>query len=182
MTATLIDTVRRLPGKRSWAAVLLLLAAGAVVAKDSTLPKLVAHATFIRITTEDGDDLSNPRVFPDDRKAVVDVWDALQRWGKYEVVNGTSQRPELVLLVRKGRRAVATPSVGIHAGSDTKPGVTPNLNSEVGSTQDMLALYEGASIDQAPLWRRLENGGLDAPQMDLVRQLRAAVEAAARVP
>lgn len=182
MNARFVSASRTFFGQRGWMSVLLLMVAGSVVAKDSTLPKLVVHATFVRITTDNGSDFSSPRVLPDDKQAAMDVWDALQRWGKYQVVNGTSQQPELVLLVRKGRRASAMPSVGIHAGSDTKPGVTPNVNTDFGSTQDMLALYQGASVDNAPLWRRLEAGGLDTPQLELVQQLRAAVEAAAKVP
>jgi len=151
-------------------------------AKDPTLPKLVVHATYIRITTQNGSDLTSPRVLPEDREAAMDVWSAIQKWGKYQVVNGTSQVPELVLLVRKGHRADVMPSVGISVGSTTKPGITPNTQAEAGSVQDMLALYEGADIDNAPLWRRLETGGLNAPQMELVQELRAAVEAAAKVP
>jgi len=172
---------RRRWGSASLLVVLLMLAAS-VNAKDSTLPKLVVHATYIRITTDNGSDFSSPRVYPEDKEAAIDVWDAVRKWGKYRVVNGTSQVPELVLLVRKGRRADVMPSVGIHAGSDTKPGITPNTQADIGSTQDMLALYEGASVDNAPLWRRMEAKGLDAPQVELVQQLRAAVEAAAKVP
>lgn len=160
----------------------LLLIAVSVTAKDSTLPKLVVHATYILITTENGSDFTNPRVLPDDKEAAINVWNAMERWGKYKVVNGTGLTPELVLLVRKGNRATVTPSIGIHAGSDTKAGITPNAQSDFGSSQDMLALYEGASIDQAPLWRRMDSGGLNPPQMDLVQQLRQAVEAAAKVP
>ena len=162
--------------------VALLVLAASVSAKDSTLPKLVVHATFIQVTTQNGSDFASPRVLPEDKEAAIDVWNALQKWGKYQVVNGTTQVPELVLLVRKGHRAEVTPSIGVHAGSDTKAGVTPNTQADFGSNQDMLALYEGANIDNAPLWRRLESGGLDAPQMDLVKQLKAAVEAAAKVP
>jgi hypothetical protein len=167
-----------------WLPVAIALLMACAGAKNiSTLPKLVVHAKYILITTYQGDDLSSPRVYPEDREAVVDVEDALRKWGQYIVVNGTSQKPDLVLLVRKGRVADAGPSVRIHAGSTYPTSVTPGAGGDVGSSQDMLTLYEGpGGIDQPPLWRSMESGGLDPPDMQLVQKLRAAVEAAAKVP
>jgi hypothetical protein len=53
----------------------------------------------------------------------------------------------------------------------------------MGSSQDMLALYQAPEgVDSAPLWRGLQAGGLDLPSMQLVQNLRAEVEAAAKVP
>jgi hypothetical protein len=175
---------RRMPRRvQMWLTVVLVATALAAGAKNATLPKLVVHAKYVLITTYNGPDLTNPRVTPDDRQAVVDVEDAIRKWGKYEVVNGTSQAPDLVLLVRKGRIAEVTPAVGIHAGSDTKPGVSPQTSADFGDPNDMLALYDGPSgIDAAPLWRGMQSGGLNAPNPQLVQNLRAAVEAAAKVP
>jgi hypothetical protein len=169
---------------RLWLPVVIgLLAAYASARNNSTLPKLVVHAKYILVTTYNGPDLTNPRVLTDDSQAVANVEDAIRNWGQYIVVNGTSQKPDLVLLVRKGRVAEAKPMVGIHGGSDSKTMATPNVESDFGSPQDMLALYEGpGGIDQAPLWRSLQKDGLDPPDMQLVQKLRAAVEAAAKVP
>ncbi|HZD32229.1 MAG TPA: hypothetical protein VE779_11270 [Candidatus Angelobacter sp.] len=164
-------------------AALMTTALAAVAKNNATLPKLVVHAKYVLITTYNGPDLTNPRVMADDSQAVVDVEDAIRKWGQYIVVNGTSQKPDLVLLVRKGRVAEVKPMVGIQSGSNSKTSVTPNTESDFGSSQDMLALYDGpGGIDQAPLWRSMESGGLSPPDMSLVRQLRAAVEAAAKVP
>ena len=149
----------------------------------STLPKLVVHAKYVLVTTYNGPDLSNPKVLQDDREAVVEVEEALRKWGRYIVVNGTSQPPDLILLVRKGRIAAVRPSVQVHAGSDSRTTVGPNADADMGSSQDMLALYEGPEgIDSAALWRGMQSGGLEPPSMQLVQQLRTAVEEAAKVP
>jgi hypothetical protein len=167
-----------------WFLSLLLLVAPSVVARNKdTLPKLVVHAKYVLVTTYNGPDLTNPKIMPDDRQAVVSVEEAIRKWGQYEVVNGTSQRPDLILLVRKGRVAEVMPAVKIHAGSDSKPSVQPDSTSDFGDPQDMLAVYEGSSgIDSAPLWRGRQSGGLTPPTMQLVRDFRTAVEAAAKVP
>jgi hypothetical protein len=176
------------PAAREYSPLLLTVVVGLLVAyagakNNSTLPKLVVHAKYVLITTYQGPDLSSGRVYPDDREAMVNVEDALRKWGQYIVVNGTSQTPDLILLVRKGRIAEVRPSVSIHGGSTSPTSVAPNTESDFGSTQDMLALYEGpGGIDQAPLWRSMESGGLNPPEMQLVQKLRAAVEAAAKVP
>lgn len=162
-------------------AVMMTVAAGAK--NKTTLPQLVVHAKYILVTTYNGPDLTNPRVVPDDRQAAADVELAIRKWGQYIVVNGTSQPPDLVLLVRKGRIAAVMPSVGVHAGSDSKSTINPNTDADMGSSQDMLALYQAPEgVDSAPLWRGLQAGGLDPPSMQLVQKLRAEVEAAAKVP
>jgi len=162
---------------------LLTVGTCAIAKNKATLPKLVVHAKYVLVTTYNGADLTNPKVFPDDRQAVADVEEALREWGQYIVVNGTNQPPDLVLLVRKGRVADVMPSVSVHAGSDSRTTVGPNAETDMGSRQDMLALYEAPSgIDSAPLWREIQAGGLNPPNMQLVQNLRAAVEAAAKVP
>jgi hypothetical protein len=71
----------------------------------------------------------------------------------------------------------------VHAGSDSKTTINPNTDADMGSSQDMLALYQAPEgVDSAPLWRGLQTGGLDPPSMQLVQNLRAEVEAAAKVP
>lgn len=164
--------------------VAVMLATTIAGAKNkTTLPKLVVHAKYVLVTTYNGPDLTNPKVLPDDREAAADVEEALRKWGQYIVVNGTSQPPDLVLLVRKGRFAAVTPSVGVHAGSDSRTTVSPNADADMGSSQDMLVLYQAPEgVDSAPLWRGLQAGGLDPPSMQLVQNLRTEVEAAARVP
>jgi len=169
---------------RASRSLLLFLAAGVAVAQQAykPLPKLVVHAKYVLVTTYQGYDLSNPKVMPDDRRAVLDVQDAIKKWGRYDL----AYRPkdaDLILLVRKGRWAEAQPGMRIGVGSTTKPEIGPNVPVDTGDPRDMLALYDGSKgIDSAPLWRDSMKGGLDTPEMELVEQLRQAVDEAAKVP
>lgn len=146
------------------------------------LPKLVVHAKYVLVTTYAGDDLTNPHVMPDDRQAVVDVQNAIKKWGRYALAYQTKDA-DLILLVRKGRVAESVPGIRVGVGSDTKTGIGADVPSDVGDPRDMLALYDAASgLDSAPLWRDLMKGGLNPPGMSLVVELRDAVDAAAKVP
>ena len=146
------------------------------------LPNLVIHARYVYVTTYAGGNLTNPNVMADDRQAVVDVQDAIKAWGRYAVVYDKKEA-DLVLLVRKGHIVESQPGVKIGAGSTVKPSVGAVAPTNMGDRRDMLALYDGATgIDSAPLWREMEEGGLDPPRMSLVGDLRAAVEKAAKIP
>lgn len=146
------------------------------------LPKLVVHARYVLVTTNAGDDLTNPHVMPDDREAVVDVQNAIKKWGRYTLVY-QAKDADLILVVRKGRLAESVPGVRVGTGSNTKPSVGADVPTDVGDPRDMLALYDAASgLDSAPLWRDLMKGGLSPPRMLLMGELRDAVDAAAKVP
>ena len=60
---------------RASRSLLIFLAAAVAVAQQAykPLPKLVVHAKYVLVTTYHGYDLSNPKVMPDDRRAVLDV-------------------------------------------------------------------------------------------------------------
>ena len=119
---------------------------------------------------------------PDDRQAVVDVQNAIKKWGRYALAY-RAKDADLILLVRKEHIVESQPGVRLGAGSNTKPTIGAEAPTDVGDARDMLALYDAANgIDSAPLWRSLVKGGLDPPQMALVGDLRAAVDAAAKVP
>ena len=155
-----------------------------IIAKDkSQLPKLVVHAKYVLVTTYSGDQPSNPRMMPDDRKAMSDVQDVIKDRGRYIVV----YRPEdadLIILVRKGRIAEALGGVRIHSGSDApSPSVGPSVTADAGDPQDIIAVYDAAQgIDSPPLWRGRQRDGLNPPEMRLVQELRTMVEAAAKTP
>ena len=146
------------------------------------LPKLVLHARYVLVTTYAGDDLTKYQVMPDDRQAVVDVQNAIQKWGRYALAYD-AKNADLILLVRKGHVVESQPGLKIGGGSQTKPSVGAVAPTDIGDSRDMLALYDAADgIDSAPLWRDLMNDGLDPPQMRLVGELRSAVDKAAKVP
>jgi hypothetical protein len=169
--------------RASWF-LLLWLSAGVAVAQQAynPLPKLVVHAKYVLVTTYQGYDLSSPNVMPDDKQAVLNVQDAIKKWGRYDLAYRTKDA-DLILLVRKGRIVEAQPGMQIGVGSTMKPEIGPHVPVDVGDPRDMLAMYDGSKgIDSAPLWRNSEKGGLDTPEMELMEELRQAVEKAAKVP
>jgi hypothetical protein len=162
----------------------LLLVAPLVLAKDKpTIPKLIVNARFVQVTTYLGDDPANVRIMPEDRQAVADVQNAIQKWGRYTRVYQANDA-DLIILVRKGRIAEATSGVRVHVGSEKpSPTVGSVLNADAGDPQDTLAVYDAEQgIDSAPLWRGRKDDGLNPPDMALVTELRSRVEGSAKHP
>ena len=103
--------------------------------------------------------------------------------GRYTLAH-EAENAELIILVRKGRYAAGLAGVHIHGGSD-QPGtsVTPEVNADGGDPQDMIAIYDAhLGIDSSPLWRGRQREGLEPPNMQLIKDLRAKVEEAAKKP
>jgi len=72
--------------------------------------------------------------------------------------------------VRKARVAEVMPSVSVDTGSDSGTTVGPNAETEIGSAQDVLALYEAPSgIDSAPLWGEMRAEGLNPQRCNWFR-------------
>lgn len=90
----------------------------------------------------------SPNLLPEDRQAVSDVQEALRKWGKYIVV----YRPEeadIILAVQKR------------------------------GSEDVLAVYQaGLGANSNPLWRGMQQGGLDSQEMELMSRFQQAVEKA----
>ena len=168
----------------TWLISLLLFSAAFAFAQGyDPLPKLVVHAKYVLVTTNNGYDLSSPSVMPDDRQAAVDVQNAIKKWGRYALAYQPKDA-DLILLVRKGHIAETQPQLRIGVGSTISPTVSAAAPTDFGSARDMLALYDAkeGGIDNAPLWRDLMMNGLDTPQMPLMGELRSAVDKAAKVP
>jgi hypothetical protein len=161
-----------------------LFLALALVAKDKApIPQLVVHAKYVLVTTYYGNELSSPNMPPEDRDAIADVQNAIEKWGRYAIAY-SQKDADLILLVRRGRVVQAQPAIHIHTGSE-KPGTTvgPAASGDFGDPEDMLAVYDAAQgIDSPALWRSRMSGGLAPPDMKLVGELRTQVEAAAKKP
>ena len=95
--------------KRFWLmAIFLLLASTAALSKprsEQVMPRLVAQARFVYVTTYDGPSWS-ANVLPEDREAVSDVQDALRKWGKYIVVYDARQADVILAVQRRGSEDV----------------------------------------------------------------------------
>lgn len=83
--------------------VLLLLTVGAFAQPNvqSEIPAITAtlnNARFVFVTSYDGDQFSaNP--LPQDHKAIANVQDAVQKWGRFVVVDNP-QQADLILVVQ----------------------------------------------------------------------------------
>jgi hypothetical protein len=84
--------------------VLLLMTAAAFAAPDvqaakiQPFPKTLINARYVFVTSYDGGQF-NPSLLPEDRQAISDVQDALQKWGHYIVVYRAEQA-DMILAVQ----------------------------------------------------------------------------------
>ena len=157
--------------------------------KKPDVPAVFQNAKYVYVQAADGDVLK-PGLFPEDRQAISDVQDSLREWNRYAIALSPSQA-DLVIVVRKGRVAGVQGHVGISDGPRAQPGQAPGqfptqgrgtevgARSDVGEPDDMLRVYlQNDGKLTSIVWDRSMEGGLDAPSMQLVRQLKAAVEKA----
>lgn len=170
--------------KRSASLWLLLVFALALKAEDkNAIPAVVKNATSVMVTTSSGDVFS-PDVSPEDRHAVQNVQNTIQKWGRYKLVYNRGEA-DLILVVRTGRLAevkggaqVATTTQRQGNGTYRSHGSAESIGGEVGDPQDTLEVYMASrGIDGPPLWRGRAPGGLRAPQMQLMQEFRSKVEA-----
>lgn len=168
--------------RRSLLALVVLLAAQTLVAKDKVImPEVIRNATYVFVTTYDGD-IFSPRVVPEDRQAIADVQRAIEKWGRYKLVY-SAHEPELILVVRTGR--LVESRVGLQNGPTVGPGGAPggpaqSVGAEVGDPQDTLEVFLApAHIEtDIPLWKGRAVNGLKATDMPLMKEFRDKVEAA----
>lgn len=137
------------------------------------------NATYVMVTTYSGD-IFSPEVPPEDRHAVQNVQDRIEKWGRYKLVYNPKEA-DLILVVRTGRVAEVKGGVQVgtqRVGDTTSKSHGSAIGGEVGDPQDTLTVYmASAGINGPPLWRGRAPGGLRAPGMQLVQELRAKVEA-----
>jgi hypothetical protein len=158
--------------KRNASIGLLFVFALALKAEDkNAISAVVRNATYVMVTTYSGD-IFSPDVTPDDRHAVQNVQDKIQKWGRYKLVYNRGEA-DLILVVRTGR--LAEVKGGVHVGMH---GSGESIGGEVGDPQDTLEVYMASrGINGPPLWRGRAPGGLKTPEMQLVQEFRAKVEA-----
>jgi hypothetical protein len=158
------------------------------------VPAIFNHAQYVYVEAVDGQEF-DPQLYREDRQAIADVQDALQRWNRYAL---TTRREDanIVIVVRKGRAVVASAGVVIGSSSGgTGPQGNPSPGQprgqagtgvgvvgggEVGTPDD---LFEICQLDpngtlSTPIWMRTFPDGLDGPKVMLFEQFKAAVERA----
>jgi hypothetical protein len=161
--------------------------------KKPEVPAVFQNARYIYIEAEDGD-LLKPGLYPEDRQAITDVQDSIRAWNRYAIALNRNEA-DLVIVVRKARLAGAQLHGGVSGGTRTQPGQAPNPDSsggpilqggrstevgagaEVGPDVDLLRIYiQNDGELTGTVWSREQDGGLDAPAVPLIAQLKAAVE------
>ena len=185
-------------GMKLWKAIPLawmLVPAGAG-AKDKKpqVAAVLGTATYTYVESPDGDAF-RPGLYPEDRRAIGDVENALRDWNRYRLTTRRNEA-EIVIVVRKGRLANGRIGAQVPIGQPTppnqpptQPGRGPGIGAggpgvdtgvEAGSDEDMLRVYmlnpDGKLV--GPIWNRTMTDGLDEPGLLLFRQLKDAVEKA----
>jgi hypothetical protein len=105
-----------------------------------------------------------------DRAALERVWDLVEDWDRFVVVQRESEA-DVVFAVRAGRRGSADGGLG-----GSSPGSGWQARLELGSSDDMLSVYE-VGRPGLPLWRAHAPAGL-SNDVPLLQSFREALEAA----
>jgi hypothetical protein len=156
--------------------------------KHNDVSAVFQNAHFVYVEAADGDAMK-PGLYAADRQAIFDVQDGLRNWNRYALAS-RREEADLVLVVRIGRIAGVQPRTGISAprpgnpqgrtpGQDPSNGDNIGAETEVGPENDMLRVYIVSDGKLSALvWMREMKDGLDAPPVELLQQLRTAVERA----
>jgi len=161
---------------------------GAQSSQQSKKPEplaILASAKFVFVEAFDGPDspgsVRDPRVTPEDREAVANVQNAVQKWGYYILTMRRSEA-DLVVFVRKGRGENAY--TGGPAGNGIPPSgqASPMQMSEaglvaaadVGANVDMFCVYSLNPQGKlsGPFWQKSLKDGLSAPKMVLFKDFK----------
>jgi len=130
---------------------MLLLGTALAMAKTRSnpvepFPQTLINAKYVYVTSYDGDQY-NPNLLPDDRHAIANVQDAIQKWGHYILVYRPDEA-DIVLMVQ------SRPSEDVLAVYDAKE--WPR--------------------GQTWLWRAMGPSGLQKGETPLVSQLQQAFD------
>ena len=159
--------------------------------KPNKLPALFNQATYVYVEAVDGQEF-NPRLLPEDRQAISDVYAALSDWKRYVPVIKRDEA-DLIFVVRVGRVAEGDVGVGTSSGPirfppgrpqgapngpANTPGTALSAGGKVGPADDLLEVYQkDPDHDHGTmLWQHSEADGLDHPDIPLFKQLKAQIE------
>ena len=181
--------------RSSFTAIVLGLVLSPVVfpAGSDKVPARLAQARYVALAYDLGDSLLSEsealakpaRVLPEDREALINVRNMLEKWGHY-VLTVRPAQAELLIAVRAGRRASLEAGVRT-GGSRAAPGAAgtgsttgSSYRAEASSGDDMLSVYDGSG---GPLiWREQRPAGLSGRSPALFEDFKTDVERAAKHP
>lgn len=153
--------------------------------KPYKLPAVFDQARYVYVEAVDGQEF-DPRLDPDDRQAIADVYNAVSDWNRY-VVTTRREQADLIFVVRKGRLAAATlagqvgstrPVGANRSPGGPYPGNVIAVGGEAGPPDDFLEVYLPNPSDARGelLWQRTLADGLNPPRLALFKQLKDEVE------
>ena len=150
--------------------------------KKDEVPKVLLASRYAYVEAVDGE-VSNPRVLPENRKAITDLQNALQGWKRY-VITAKRGEAEIIFVVCKGSLASVKGGVGAQGGTVEHTGANASLDAQLGILDDRLDVYV-LNPDESlmgPIWRHSLKDGLDPPEMPLFAQFKKAIDTASKQP
>jgi hypothetical protein len=156
------------------------LAQGQPKKNNDEVPKILLTSRYVYVEAIDGDVL-NPRVLPENRKAITDLQYALQDWKRY-IITAKRREAEIVFVVCKGSLASVKGGVGAQGGTSERTGANASLDAQVGLLDDRLEVYI-LNPDESlmgPIWSHSLKDGLDPPGMPLFAQFKKAIDTASK--
>ena len=141
----------------------------------NALLKQILAASTVAVVVYPETDTFGRKAAPADREVQAEVEQKIRGWKRYIFVDRV-QDADIVIAVRTG--AVAKPRVGIETSTSHPPRLA--IGTDVGSTQDMLAVYRGGAgaFEASPLWRDVSTDGLSLPTLPAVDRLKTALQKA----
>jgi hypothetical protein len=183
--------------KRNLALFLFLIAFIGLVAqakdkKHASLPDAFLSAHTVFIESRDGD-ITDLKLDPEDRNAILDMQDAVQDWGRY-TLSRSRRDADLILVLHKGRvvrdQSNTASSAGPHLSTSHTPILDPADASQGSNNnespdgfiheKDELRVYTIQSDGKlkGPIWRDDLERGLNIPNILLLQRLKLEVEKA----
>ncbi|MGE5205512.1 MAG: hypothetical protein ACM3PW_07850 [Chlamydiota bacterium] len=136
-------------------------------------------AKYVFVTTYFGAPFS-PTITAEDRQAIVDVKQALRKWGRYSVAT-TAGEADMTIAVRSGTHVYPKPGITLGKGPDRNTRGYGAV-AQIGHDQDLLAVYGPAGFFAAPFWLGARAYGLESPDLPLFQEFKKAVEFTAKHP
>ena len=126
--------------------------------------------------------IADPDVLPEDRRALAEIRDQIEKWNRY-VITPRPAQAQLLIAIRTGRRASESFRLPV-GGPGRASGTTGrSLRVELSSPDDMLSVYESSGgMLGTLLWRKQRPGGLSGSSPSLFEEFRSAVEGLSKQP
>lgn len=175
------------------ALLLWLFVAFNVQAKDPVLSAQLLQAKYVALGYEtaqgfiaefDEQAFVSFKITPQDRQALANVHDALEKWKRY-VVTVRPDEADMLIVVRAGR--VASVDGGIRVGNTPaipagqRGGIGTVVGAEAGPPDDYLAVYQADNGREGPrLWRKTEEDGFAGKNPALFESFKSDVESFAK--